>query len=55
MGVERFCQYLTYLVEKGVEGSLLEGKVKLLIDAITNFYVGCMAYFSVKNCFFNAT
>ena len=40
MGVEGFCQYLTYLVEeKGIEGGLIEGKVKLLINAINNMYV----------------
>jgi len=38
-GVESFCQYLTYLVEeKGVKGSLLEGKITLLVDAIKDLY-----------------
>ena len=32
-GIEGFCQYLTYLVEeKGIQGGLIEGKVKVLID-----------------------
>jgi len=38
-GIEGFCQYLTYLVEeKGIQGGLIEGKVKVLIDAINNVY-----------------
>lgn len=37
LGVQSFCQYLTYLVEeKEIGGNLLEGKVKVLIDAINN-------------------
>ena len=39
MGVKGFCQYLTYLIEeKGIEGGLIEGKVKVLIGAINNMY-----------------
>ena len=35
MGVKGFCQYLAYLIEeKGIEGGLIEGKVKVLIGAI---------------------
>ena len=38
-GIEGFCQYLTYLVkEKGIQGGLIEGKVKVLIDTINNMY-----------------
>jgi len=38
-GIEGFCQYLTYLVkETGIQGGLIEGKVKVLIDAINNVY-----------------
>ena len=39
-GIEGFCQYLTYLVEeKEIQGGLIEGKVKVLINAINNMYV----------------
>jgi len=38
-GIEGFCQYLAYLVEeKEIQGGLVEGKVKVLIDAINNVY-----------------
>ena len=38
-GIEGFCQYLAYLVEeKEIQGGLIEGKVKVLIDAINNMY-----------------
>ena len=37
MGVEGFCQYLTYLIEEnGIKGGLNERKVKILIN---NMYV----------------
>ena len=39
MGVKGFCDYLSYLVEeKGIGGGLLEGKVKVLIDALNKLY-----------------
>ena len=40
IGIVGFWEYLTYLIESGgVEGVLLEGKVKVLVDAINNIYV----------------
>ena len=40
IGIAGFQEYLTYLIESGgVEGALLEGKVKVLVDAINNVYV----------------